>query len=268
MVDIAAEFGGSIPEYYDSILGPAQLESLAADLVRRLPVRPRGDVLELACGTGIITERLRERIDGNFRIVATDISEAMLAYARNKVKAKIDWRLADAAALAFKPETFGVVVCGLGVMFVPEKAKFYGEARRVLMEGGTLLFNVWDRIEVNPHAQAAAQVMEALFPGDPEMQFARIPYGYHDEATIRAHLDAARFGDVRMERVTIEVKAPSARAFATGQVRGTPRGALIEKRGAKLDDVIEKIGDQLAQVGGAEPFRCEAHAIVVQAKAI
>ena len=136
------------------------------------------------------------------------------------------------------------------------------------MEGGTLLFNVWDRIEVNPHAQAAAQVMEALFPGDPEMQFARIPYGYHDEATIRAHLDAARFGDVRMERVTIEVKAPSARAFATGQVRGTPRGALIEKRGAKLDDVIEKIGDQLAQVGGSEPFRCEAHAIVVQAKAI
>jgi len=110
--------------------------------------------------------------------------------------------------------------------------------------------------------------MEALFPGDPEMQFARIPYGYHDEATIRAHLDAARFGDVRMERVTIEVKAPSARAFATGQVRGTPRGALIEKRGAKLDDVIEKIGDQLAQVGGSEPFRCEAHAIVVQAKAI
>src|SRR5437763_4533191 len=139
MVDIAAEFGGSIPEYYDSILGPAQLEALAADLVRRLPVRPRGDVLELACGTGIITARLRERIVFNKRKAANDISEAMLAYARNKVKGKIDWRLADAAALAFKPDTFGVVVCGLGVMFVPEKAKFYGEARRGLMECGTLL---------------------------------------------------------------------------------------------------------------------------------
>src|SRR5918912_3813717 len=102
MAEIAADFGGSIPEYYDSILGPAQLEALAADLVRRLPVRPRGDVLELACGTGIITERLRERIDGNFRLVATDLSDAMLAFARNKVKGKIDWRLADAAALPFK----------------------------------------------------------------------------------------------------------------------------------------------------------------------
>src|SRR5947207_13107907 len=116
MVDIAADFGGSIPEDYDSILGPAQLESLAADLVRRLPVRPRGDVLELACGTGIITERLRERIDGNFRIVATDISEAMLAYARNKVKGKIDWRIADMQGLPFKENTFGLVLCAFGLM--------------------------------------------------------------------------------------------------------------------------------------------------------
>jgi ubiquinone/menaquinone biosynthesis C-methylase UbiE len=268
MVDNAADFGGSIPEYYDSILGPAHFEALAADFVRRLPVRPRGDVLELACGTGIITHRLRERIDGNFRIVATDVSDAMLAYARNKVKGKIDWRLADAAALPFKDETFGLVVCGLGVMFVPDKAKFYSEARRVLFEGGTLLFNVWDRLEANPHAQAAAHVMETLFPGDAEMQFARVPFSYSDEATMRAALDAARFGDVRIERVTVEVKAPSARALATGQVRGTPRGALVEKRGAKLDDVIEKIADELAQIGGSEPFRSEAHALVVQGKAL
>src|SRR6266404_6714356 len=125
MVDIAADFSGSIPEYYDSILGPAQLNALAADLVRRMPVRPRGDVLELACGTGIVTQRLRERIDSNFRLVATDLSEAMLTYARNKVKGKIDWRVADAAALPFKDDSFGVGGCSLGVMFVPEKANFF-----------------------------------------------------------------------------------------------------------------------------------------------
>jgi ubiquinone/menaquinone biosynthesis C-methylase UbiE len=268
MVDIAADFSGSMPEYYDTILGPAQLEAIAADLVRRLPVRPKGDVLELACGTGIVTQRLRERIDSTFRLVATDLSEPMLAYARNKVKGKIDWRLADAAALPFKDDTFGVVVCSLGVMFVPEKPKFYSEARRVLMEGGTLLFNVWDGLENNPHANAAAEVMENLFPGDPEMQFARIPYGYNDQGAIRQQLDQARFGDVRIDKVKIECKAPSARTFATGQIRGTPRGALIEKRGAKMDDVIDKIAEALTRVGGSEPFKCEANALVVQAKAL
>ncbi len=268
MVDIAADFSGSMPEYYDTILGPAQLEAIATDLVRRLPVRPKGDVLELACGTGIVTQRLRERIDSTFRLVATDLSEPMLAYARNKVKGKIDWRLADAAALPFKDETFGAVVCSLGVMFVPEKRKFFSETRRVLLEGGTLLFTTWDRLELNPHAKAAAGLMEEMFPGDPEMQFTKIPYGFNDEAAIRRYLDDARFGDVRIDKVKIEAKAPSARAFATGQVRGTPRGALFEKRGVKLDEVVEKLAEALTRVGGSEPFKCEAHTLVVQAKAI
>ena len=267
MVDIAADFSGSMPEYYDTILGPAQLEAIAADLVRRLPVRPKGDVLELACGTGIVTQRLRERVDSTFRLVATDLSEPMLAYARNKVKGKIDWRLADAGALPFKDDTFGAVVCSLGVMFVPEKPKFFSEGRRVLLEGGTLLFNTWDRLELNPHARAAAGVMESMFPGDPEMQFTKIPYGFNDEAAIRRHLDQARFGDVRIDKVKIEAKAPSARTFATGQIRGTPRSLLLEKKGANPEQVIDKVAERLAAAGGAEPFRVEANALVVRAQA-
>jgi ubiquinone/menaquinone biosynthesis C-methylase UbiE len=262
------EFSGSIPEYYDSILGPAQFDALAADLVRRMPVRPKSDVLELACGTGLVTRRLRERIDPNFRIVATDISDAMLAYARARVKGKIDWRKADAAALPFKEETFGALVCSLGVMFVPDKKKAFSEWRRVLIEGGALLFNCWDRIEANEQALVASAVIEELFPGDPEMQFAKTPYGFHDEAQIRALLDEARFADVRVERTTVSINAPTAHAYATGQVRGTPRGSLIEQKGRKVDEVIARIAEGLARLGGAEPFHCEGKVLVIQAKAI
>jgi SAM-dependent methyltransferase len=267
MVDTARDFSGSIPEYYDSILGPAQLNALATDLVKRMPVRPKGDVLELACGTGIVTERLRERIDSNFRLVATDVSDAMLAYARNKVKGKIDWRVADAAALPFKDETFGAVVCALGVMFVPDKAKLFAEIRRVLGEGGLLLFNTWDRLELNPHAQAASEVMQSLFPGDPEMDFSKIPYSFNDEAAIRGLLDGARFRNIEIDKVKIKVDCPSARTFATGQIRGTPRSVLIEKKGGNVEQVIDKVALKLAAAGGAEPFRVEANALVVRAQA-
>ena len=267
MVDTARDFSGSIPEYYDSILGPAQLNTLAADLVRRMPVRPRGDVLELACGTGIVTQRLRERIDSNFRLVATDISEAMLAYARNKVKGKIDWRLADAAALPFKDETFGAVVCALGVMFVPDKQKLFAETRRVLAEGGQLLFNCWDGLDLNPHAKTNSEVMRTLFPDDPEMDFSSIPYSFNDQAAIRGLLEAARFRNVEIDKLKIQVDCPSARTFATGQMRGTPRSLLIEKKGANVDEVIEKVAKALAAVGGAEPFRVEANVLVVRAQA-
>lgn len=268
MVDTARDFGGSIPEFYDTLLGAAQFDGIAADLVRRLPVRPKGEVLELACGTGIVTHRLRERIDPFFRVVATDLSEDMLAYARNKVKGKIDWRKADAAALPFKDQTFGLVVCGLGVMFVPDKKQLCSEVRRVLLEGGTFLFNVWDGLERNPHGASTARVFDELFPGDPDMQFAQIPYSWNDQDAIRQHLDEARFSDVRIEPVKFEIKAPSARSYAMGQIRGTPRGALIEKKGRKVDEVVEKVAQGLAAVGGNEPFRVEASLLVIQAKAV
>jgi SAM-dependent methyltransferase len=267
MVDTARDFSGSIPEYYDSILGPAQLHAMAAGLVKRIPVRPKGDVLELACGTGIVTQRLRERIDSNFRLVATDLSDAMLAYARNKVKGKIDWRVADAAALPFKDATFGAVVCALGVMFVADKPKLFGEMRRVLLEGGMVLFNCWDRLELNPHAQAASAVMQELFPGDAEMDFSRIPYSFNDEALIRELLDGARFRSIEIDKVKIQVDCPSARTFAIGQIRGTPRSVLIEKKGGSVEQVIDRVAERLAAAGGAEPFRVEANSLAVRAQA-
>src|SRR5918995_3864395 len=132
MVDTAANFSGSMPEYYDRIMAPAQFDAFAADLVGRLSTRPPGDVLEIACGTGVVTHRLRERVDPRLRIVASDLSKAMLDYARNKLRGArdIEWREADAAALPFKDATFGAVVCAFGVMFVPDKKAAFGEARR------------------------------------------------------------------------------------------------------------------------------------------
>lgn len=269
MVDVAANFSGSIPEYYDSIMGPAQFDAYAADLVRRLAVKPAGNVLEIACGTGIVTRRLRERLDPALRLCATDISAAMLDHARGKLTGVdgIDWREADAAKLPFGDASFGAAVCAFGVMFVPDKKAAFGEARRVLKEGGTFLFNVWDGLENNPHGRAAGRVMEEMFPGDAEMKFTG-PYAFNDRSVIRSFLSGARLQEVRMEPVRLEVRCPSAREFAAGQVKGTPRGLLLKKRGVDVEAVIEKIGSALALVGGAAPFRITAQALVVEARAV
>src|SRR5919201_751878 len=119
MVDTSANFSGSVPEYYDSCLGPAWFDAFALDLARRLPVKPPGDVLEIACGTGVLTRHVRERLDPDVRLVATDISTAMLEYARRKLSGAegIEWREAHAVHLPFRDCEFGAVVCGFGFMF-------------------------------------------------------------------------------------------------------------------------------------------------------
>ena len=266
MVSASASFTG--PRYYDDCLGPLWFDPFAADLVRRFPERPPGDVLEIACGTGLITRRLRERVPSSLRLVATDLSPAMLDYARAKLGARpdIEWREADALKLPFADREFGAVVCGFGIIFVPDRQAALGEARRVLAEGGLLLFSVWDRIEENPLALTNAGVLEAMFPGDPEMRF-RLPYEMHDPDLLRRLLAGARFRATRIETQRIPIEGADPRAIATGQIRGTPRSALIEKRGVALDLVIDKVADALARAGG-DPYRGYAQALIVQALAI
>jgi ubiquinone/menaquinone biosynthesis C-methylase UbiE len=268
MANVAASFSGSIPEYYDSCLGPAWFDPFAEDLVRRLPANPPGDVLELACGTGILTRRLRERLDPTRRLVASDLSKAMLDFARGKMigRKSVDWREADAASLPFGDGEFGAVLCGFGVMFVPDKRAAMSEARRVLKTGGVLLFNVWDRIERNPHAAANVEVLESLFPGDEEIRFT-MPFELYDAALLRQLLGEARFQEIQIKKKQIKVQGVSARNIAIGLIRGTPRSLLIEKRGVSLDVVIDKVTAALAKLGGADPYRGPANAVIVEARA-
>jgi len=268
MADAIEGFAGSIPEYYDSCLGPAWFDAYATDLAQRLAVAPPGDVLEIACGTGLVTTHLRKRLDPAVRLVATDISKAMLDYARNKSRncAGIEWREADAVKLPFADAEFGAVVCAFGLMYAPDRKSAFREARRVLREGGVFLFNVWDRMEENPCSATNAAVLEGLFPGDEGAHF-RIPFEMYDPALLRQYLSEAGFQDSKIENKRIEIDGVSARTVATGQIRGTPRAQLIEKRGASLDEVIERVVIALERISAPGPFRAWAKALVVEARA-
>lgn len=268
MAEMKVQFGGGMAEHYDRGLGPAQFEPFAAFLAERLPAHPGGDVLELACGTGLVTRRLRERLDPAVRLVATDLSKPMLDHAQGQLpaSANLEWREADAMRLPFPDGAFGAVVCGFGLMFMPDKPAALREVRRVLKNGGLYLFSVWDRIEELPHALTGAEVIEGLFPGDPEMRF-RVPYELHDQAQLRSLLESAGFGQVRSERRLHQFDGMKPRDLATGQIRGTPRSVLIEKRGIPLDNVIDKLAARLAQTGG-DPYRGRAAGFIVEARAL
>ena len=216
-------------------MGPAQFDVFGAELARRLPAKPPGDVLEVACGTGLVTRHLREELSPDVKVVASDISRAMLDYARGKLAAArgVEWREADACKLPFGDAAFGAVVCAFGVMFVPDKAACFREARRVLRKGGTFLFNVWDGLENNPHGRVAAEVIEGLLPGDPAADSARFPTTSTTARRFRRLLEDAGFAVERIDTVRISCTCPSAREFAIGQLRGTPRSLILQERGIR-----------------------------------
>jgi ubiquinone/menaquinone biosynthesis C-methylase UbiE len=267
MSDTHTEFVGSIPEIYDEHLGPFLFEHYAADLAKRVTVPSGGRVLELACGTGIATERLRAALPDRVEIVATDLNEAMLDLARTKRggMAMVHYQVADALDLPFEDGGFDAVVCQFGVMFFPDKAAGAREAARVLKPGGIYAFNVWDSLDRNPAIKIAQDTIGGFFDGDPPT-FLSIPFSYHALDPIAALLRDAGFGAIDISVVPAVVERPSARDVARGTVEGNPGIHEIHARAtAPAEEIVEAVAAALRENFGDAPLRTPLQAIVMTA---
>lgn len=262
-------FAGSIPKLYDTYLVPLIFESYAADLANRLSARPLSRVLEIAAGTGVVTRALASALPESASIVATDLNQAMLDQACVVgTKRAVEWRQADALQLPFQDATFDAVVCQFGVMFFPEKAKAFSEARRVLRRGGVLIFNVWDRIEENEFADTVTTALESVFPKDPPRFMARTPHGYHDHGHIARDLaDGGFTTSPRIDTVAARSRAKSARQPAIAYCQGTPLRNEIESRdAARLGEATDVAAEAIAgRFGrGAVDGKIQAHIVTIE----
>ena len=100
--------------------------------------RARGEVLEVAVGTGLNLPFYPPGV----RLTGVDLSPAMLVAARVRAAElgrDADLRVADAAALPFPDASFDTVVCTLAMCAVPDERAAIGEMGRVLRPGGRLL---------------------------------------------------------------------------------------------------------------------------------
>jgi ubiquinone/menaquinone biosynthesis C-methylase UbiE len=266
MVETDKVFAGSIPELYDRYMVPLIFQPYADDLARRVASLQPKRVLETAAGTGVLTRALRLYLPEHAEIVATDLNQPMLDYARSRqaVQQGIAWQQADALAVPFEDQSFGAVACQFGAMFFPDKVRGFAEARRVLKPGGRFIFNVWDRISENEFADVVTQALAELFPADPPRFMQRTPHGYHDIGIIKNELAAAGFGVTQSDTVTYDSKAPSAEVAAIAYCQGTPLRAEIESRkGASLEEATRYAADALANRFGNGPVqgRIQAHVL-------
>ncbi|MGH7535772.1 MAG: class I SAM-dependent methyltransferase [Gemmatimonadales bacterium] len=264
MAERHAAFVGSIPANYDSYLGPILFHQYADDLAARLPVFRGVRVLEIACGTGILTERLVQRLAGQGTMIATDLNEAMIAHARARIPddPALEWRQADGTSLPFPDRAFDAAVCQFGLMFFPDKAKGVREAFRVLKPGGTYLLSVWAKIAENAICRIAHDTFRTFFPDDPP-QFDQIPFSLHDTAAVRALLVDAGFGDVECATVEKVGRSPSAADAAIGLVEGNPvYGSIMERRPEALADIKAAVARNIAAELGDHPVRSALRAHV------
>lgn len=98
---------------------------------------PNMDVLEIAAGTGILSERL-SRFCGSYEV--TDFSLNMVRIARRKkIAGNVSFSLQDAENLTYPDKSFDAVVVAHALHIVPRPEKVLNDIRRVLKDGGLLI---------------------------------------------------------------------------------------------------------------------------------
>lgn len=125
----------------------AQLAPAHAALLDKACFAPGERVLDVACGTGLITFEAARQVGAGGSVVGIDISGEMVLAAERRAGeggfGNVRFQRMDAEALAFAEGSFDTVVCALGLMYMPEPEQALREMQRVLRPGGRLVAAVW-----------------------------------------------------------------------------------------------------------------------------
>lgn len=132
--------------YYDTgwqkQLWPAQERLLAA-----MNVKTGDHVLDVSCGSGLVTLPLAETVTSTGRVTGIDLSEGMIEKARSRTKdlnfSHVAYRQMDAEDLDFTDDSFDAVVCSLGLMYFPYPERALNEMYRVAKPGAEVSALVW-----------------------------------------------------------------------------------------------------------------------------
>jgi ubiquinone/menaquinone biosynthesis C-methylase UbiE len=259
---------GSMPQHHDRFLGPLLFEPYADDLVRRLTMDAGDALLEIACGTGIVTTRLVKALPLGASVTASDLDQAMIDIARQKIDPSepVTWEVADACALPFGDEWFNTVVCQCGVMFFPDKHAALREVYRVLQPDGTFVFSVWNSLSENPLGQITHDVVTSFFPADPP-SFYSVSFSMHDVDATRSLLEQTGFTSIEATTLPLVARSATARDAAIGLVLGSPLVVAIQERDpATADRIIGEVAARVARAGGESPMALPMSAHIFSAK--
>lgn len=126
-----------------------QLAPARTGLLALASLAPGERVLDLACGTGLVTLDAARRVGPHGGVLGTDLSGQMIEIARQRAVeqqlSNVTFQRMDAETLDLPDATFDVALCALGLMYLPDPQHAIQEWRRVLKPGGRVVIAIWGK---------------------------------------------------------------------------------------------------------------------------
>ncbi|RHZ49629.1 hypothetical protein CDV55_101717 [Aspergillus turcosus] len=214
----AAEHFNKASASYERMTGGCTREVARFLLTLQPTVDSSSVVLDNACGTGIITEEMIDRVP-QAKIYAADIAPSMVANLTSKAASKgwenVEASVMDAEELTFADDMFTHSYTNLGILFFQNPEKAAAHIYRTLRPGGTAFVTTWSELGYVAHVYRAQKAIR------PDCTPWKLP------------IDMAWFTEERLRQVL------EAGGFEAGNVQIQTR--TVGYRGNDLDDLVDRM---------------------------
>lgn len=252
----------SAAEVYQEFFVPALFDEWTERVTDAAAIQPGQHVLDVACGTGVLTRKAAQKVGETGSAVGLDINDGMLAVARRSAP-QIEWRHGQAENLPFEERSFDAVVSQFGLMFFEDRAAAIREMVRVLKLGGHLAVAVWDSLENTPGYAAMVEILERLF-GETVASGLQAPYILGDKAELRELFHQAGATDVTITTHQGQARFPSIDAWVYTDIKGwTLADAIDDEQFQTLLGAARKELSNFVTDDGSVAFRAPAHIITM-----
>lgn len=252
---------------YQDYFAPAIFEPLSRKVLECEQPQPGDRVLDVACGTGILTRRLAASAGAGGTVVGVDLNPMMLEVARTVPApdgAPIEWRQGDGTALELPDDAFDRVYCQQGLQFFPDRAAGAREMRRVLADGGRAVVATWHGLDRHPLFAALADAEEPhLTALGVEITRDELvaPFSLGDADELRALFADAGFSDVQVVEASIEARFATPDRFVE-RMEFAYAAVIPEfaENPAAFDEYLEAIARETRDI--VEQYRRGDHVVV------
>lgn len=243
----------SVPENYRQYLEPVIFAPWAERLIDYVGLEEGQAVLDVASGTGVVARAAARRVGTGGRVIASDISNAMLDHVaadRHSGGAEIETLECSATDIQLPTDSVEVVLCQQGLQFIPDTAAAVGEMRRVLRPGGKVGVAVWLKGEPLEPFETYGRTLQD--EGVPEP----FPNAYSSAAltmsseVIEQAMAEHGFEDIAISTERLELSWDSAETAALG-ITGTIYGPAVA--GLQVDerqDVMAELARRMSAADG------------------
>jgi ubiquinone/menaquinone biosynthesis C-methylase UbiE len=144
LIEHLVEFYDRVAPEYDAWAGGLH-GRVAAKLVDVATPR-RGDaVLDVGCGTGLVTHLLAEKVGAKGSVVGIDLSGRMLGLARLSARPNTKFMAMAAEHVVFRDRSFDLITYGQSLPYLVDPLASLGEAARLLRPGGRVALSLHRR---------------------------------------------------------------------------------------------------------------------------